>query len=103
MPAYAFSDIKELQSDGTVKIYRAGDKLDDLSKERVTHLLEIGAASNYDRTKSTGEQVQDAVAESDQLKAKVAELEEKLAAASKAQSSDAPKAQTPAAKPSTQK
>lgn len=93
MPAYAFSDIKELTEDG-VKVYHAGDKLDALPKERVAHLLEIGAAANYDRTKSTGEQVQDALQESEQLKAKVADLEAKLAEASKSQG-----AQTPQAKP----
>jgi len=85
MPAYAFSDIKELQDDGKIKVFHAGDKLEGLSQERIAHLLEIGAASNYDRTKSTGEQVQDALVETDELRAKVAELEAQLAAASKEQ------------------
>lgn len=84
MTAYAYSVIKEMQ-DGAPKIYQPGDRLDDLDKERIAHLLEIGAAANYDRTKSTGAQVQDAIAESDQLKNKVAELEAKLAEATKAQ------------------
>lgn len=85
MTAYAYSNVKEANPDGSVKMYRPGDKLDDLPKERIAHLLEIGAASNYDRTKSTGEQVQDALAEGDQLRNKIADLEAKLAEATKAQ------------------
>lgn len=87
MTAYAYSIIKEMEDNGAVKYYQPGEKLDGLSAERIAHLLEIGAAANYDRTKSTGEQVQDAIAESDKLKAQVAELELKLAEATKAQAS----------------
>jgi len=92
MAAYAFSVIKELTPEGKVKLYQPGDRIDDLGKERVAHLLNIGAAANYDRTKSTGEQVQDVLQESESLKresaalkSKVSELEAKLAEATKSQ------------------
>jgi hypothetical protein len=87
MAAYAYSVLKEANPDGSVKYYQPGERIDDLPAERVAHLLETGAAANYDRTKSTGEQVQDAVKESEALKAKVADLEAKLAEATKSQSS----------------
>lgn len=101
MTAYAYSVIKELGPDGAPKFYQPGDKLDDLNKERVAHLLEIGAAANYDRTKSTGEQVQDAIAESDQLKAKVAQLEAQLSEATKAQVEASKSTSASASKPSS--
>jgi hypothetical protein len=94
MAAYAYSVLKESNPDGSVRYYQPGERIDDLPADRVAHLLETGAAASYDRTKSTGEQVQDAVKESEALKAKVADLEAKLAEATKAQSSPQAKAST---------
>ena len=100
MAAYAFSVVKELQDDGTVKVYQPGDKLEGLGKDRVEHLLAVGAAATYDRTKSTGEQVEDANKEQDALRARVKELEEQLQQATRAQAQSEQKAQSEAQKAS---
>lgn len=87
MAAFAFSVIKELSDDGKVKVYQPGDKLDGLDKDRVKHLLSVGAAATYDRTKPTTTQVDELGASNEALEAKVRDLEAKLAEASKNQGS----------------
>jgi cell division septum initiation protein DivIVA len=95
---YAYSEIRELDDDNNVVVYEPGDKLEGMSKERVAHLLEIGAASTYDVTKTQGEQAQEAMEENDELRAKIADLEAQLAAKTAAQSSPPPEDAEAAAK-----
>jgi hypothetical protein len=71
--------------DGSLKVFEPGDKLEGLDRDLVARFLERGTAATYDVTKSTGDQVQEALDEQEGLKAKIAELESKLAAATKAQ------------------
>lgn len=96
MAAFAFSVIKELTDNG-VKIYQPGEKLEGLSKDRVEHLLKVGAAATYDRTKSTGDQVDEAVAEQDTLRKRIAELEAQLAEKSKSSNQESAKQEAPKA------
>lgn len=84
---YAYSFIRRLNARGEVEEFAPGDKLEGFSKEEIAHFLERGSAATYDVTKSQAEQAQADQDENAKLREKVADLEAKLAEATKAQTS----------------